>query len=126
MDGPVERESVPLHLAGEESHDIDEALARVIVDEPGFWEMYGSLLGALHPNIYEEAYRMAAIKGKRGDLDLRPFIEKVGLAKILKLVEVGGLIDTVGPRKVVKGLGIERILANLSAEERQKLKERLN
>jgi hypothetical protein len=31
----------------------------------------------------------------------------------------------MGAKKVVKGLGIDRILANLTAEERQQLKERL-
>jgi hypothetical protein len=122
---PVERESVPLHLAGEGSREIDEALARLIVEEPGYWELYGSLLGALHPNIFEEASHMATTKGKRGDLDLRPFIAKVGLKKIFNAVELGDLIDAVGPKKVLKELGIERILANLSVQDRLKLKEQL-
>jgi hypothetical protein len=122
---PVERESVALHLAGEESPNIEEALARVIVEEPGYWELYGSLLGALHPNIYEEANHMATTKGKRGDLDLRPFIEKVGLQKYLAAVEVGELIDAFGPKKLARELGMKRYLASLNAEERRQLKELL-
>jgi hypothetical protein len=122
---PVERDSVPLHLAGEESSEIDTALAKVIVEEPGYWEIFGLLLKALHPNVWKEATNMARSRGKRGDLDLSPFIEEVGLEKFLAMVKVADIIDTVGARKVVKELGINRILANLSAEERQKLKERL-
>ncbi|MBI3823652.1 MAG: hypothetical protein HY289_13365, partial [Planctomycetes bacterium] len=122
---PVERDSVALHLAGEEAGEIDSALAQVIVEVPGYWETYGPLLKALHPNVWKEATNMARSKGKRGDLDLTPFIEDVGLAKLLALVKVGDVIDTVGVRKVVKELGVERFLANLSAEDRQKLKERL-
>jgi hypothetical protein len=122
---PVERDSVPLHLVGEGSHTIDKALASVIVDEPGFWELYAALLKTLHPNIWKEAKNMARSKGKRGDLDLSPLIEEVGLEKYLAVVNVEEMIDAVGAKKVVKELGIDRILANLTAEERQQLKERL-
>jgi hypothetical protein len=122
---PVDRESVPLHLVGEESQEIDEALAHVIVEEPGYWELYGSLLGVLHPNIIDEANQMATTKGKRDGWDLRPFIAKVGVKKYLEAVELRELIDAFGAKKVVKELGVERILANLSTEDRQKLKDRL-
>ena len=122
---PVDRESVALHLAGEESQAIDEALAHVITEEPGYWELYAPLLKALHPNIWTEAMQMAKSKGKRGDLDLSPLVEEVGLEKYLAVVKVGDYINTFGPKKVIKELGVERIVANLSAEERQKLKEML-
>jgi hypothetical protein len=58
----VEPESVPLHLAAEESRESDLALARVIVEEPRYWELFGSLLNALHPNIWKEAKQMAKLK----------------------------------------------------------------
>lgn len=50
---PVEPESVPLHLAAEVSPGTNEALARVIVEEPGYWETYGPLLNVLHPNVWK-------------------------------------------------------------------------
>ena len=78
-----------------------------------------------HRSVYEEANRMAKSKGKKGDLDLRPFLEKVGLRKFVEALEVREYIDTVGPKKVLKAMGVEQILANLSAEDRQKLKEQL-
>jgi len=123
---PVDRESVALHLAGKASRDVEQALAQVIVEEPGFWELYGPLLGALHPNVYQEAQRMAKSKGKRGGLDLRPFINQVGVKKFIDVIEVGEYIDTVGPKKVIKAIGVERFVANLTAEERQELKKLLD
>jgi hypothetical protein len=48
---PVDRESVPIHLVGEESRAIEQALAHVLVEEAGYWQLYGPLLKALHPNI---------------------------------------------------------------------------
>ena len=122
---PVERESVPLHLVGEESPEIDEALANVVVEEPGFWELFAPLLKTLHPNIWKEATNMARSKGKRGGLDLSPLVEEVGLEKYLGFVELKDIIDTLGAKKVVKELGLDRILAGLTVEERAQLKERL-
>ncbi len=122
---PVDRESIALHLAGEESPVIEQALARVIVEEPGFWELYGSLLGALHPNIYEEANRMAKSKGKRGELDLRPFIEKVGLKKYLAAVDVGDVLATLGSKKFIEAVSVDELIAYLPVKVRRELKERL-
>ena len=114
---PVDRESVPLHLAGEESPVIESALARVIVDEPGFWELYGPLLGVLHPNIIEEANRMATSKRKSRGLDLRPFINYVGLEKFLEAIELRELMTTVGPKRVVKEMGVEWLFSQPNAED---------
>jgi hypothetical protein len=107
------------------SNDIDQALARVIVEEPGYWELYGPLLGALHPDIFEEANRMARAKGKTGDLDLRPWVAKVGLGKILEGIEVGEIIATLDPKKVARELNMNQYLANLTGQQRQRLKELL-
>lgn len=123
---PVEPESVPLHLAAEVSPGTNESLARVIVEEPGYWETYGPLLNVLHPNVWKEAKIMARSKKKPDGFDMRPLMEEVGLEKYLEAVAVKDYIDTVGAKKVVKVLGIERFLASLSAEDRQKLKERLS
>lgn len=122
---PVDRETVPIHLVGEESTEIDEALARVIVDEPDYWERYSQLLSVLHPQIWKEAKQMARSKKKPDGFDMTPLIEEVGLEKYLEAVTVEDVIDTVGAKKIAKGLGIERFLASLSAEDRQKLKEKL-
>ena len=68
---------------------------------------------------------MAKSKGKRGGLDLSPLIEEVGLEKYLEVVPVGDFINTVGPKKIIKELGVDRYLANLSVQDLRKLKDRL-
>jgi hypothetical protein len=52
-------------------------------------------------------------------------IDEVGLERFLEIFEVKDIIDTLGPKKVAKELGVERYLANISAEERRRLKELL-
>jgi hypothetical protein len=126
----VDRESVPLHMAGEEAPVIEQALARVLVEELGLWETYGPLLGALHPNIFQEAQRMARSKGKGGGLDLRPFIKQVGLDKFIEVLDLDELVETVGPKKLIKAVGLKRFIADLSNEDltdedRRRLKELL-
>ena len=112
---PVERDTTPIHLLARESHETERALARLLVDEPGLWELYGPLLNMLHPNIWKEAKRMARSKGKKDDLDLRPWIETVG---------VEGVIKAVGIKEIIKAVGIEELLANLTPEQLRELKER--
>jgi hypothetical protein len=122
---PVDRESVALHLVGEESQEIDRALAQVIVEEPGFWERYGPLLKVLHPSVWKEAIRMARSRGKGPVLDLRPLIEEVGLDKLAEQIEVRALMETIGPRKVLKEMGAKWFFSQLSAKERQELLKEL-
>ena len=121
----VDRESVAVHLVGEESPEIEQQLARVIVEEPAYWERYGVSLKAFHPNIYEEVARMAAAKNQPGDLDLRPFVDKIGVKKYLEPIDTEEMIQSAGPKKVVETLGVERYVANLSPEDRQRLKDLL-
>jgi hypothetical protein len=109
----VDRESVPMHLVGEESAEIERELARVIAQEPGYWKVYGEFLRSLHPNIFEEASRMAP-KEQPAEWNLRPFAEKVGLNKYLEPVAVG---------EMVAAKGAEQFLAELSSKlspEKQK------
>jgi hypothetical protein len=90
-----------------------------------FWELYAPLLSTLHPDIWKEAKIMAKSKRKSRGPNWSLWLEEVGLQKYVEALKVGDYIDTVGPKKVLKEIGIDRILANLSAEDRQKLKEKL-
>lgn len=69
---------------------------------------------------------MARSKGKGSFLNLSPLVEEVGMEKYLAVIKLGDLIENFGAKNVVKELGVERILANLSAQDRKKLKERLS
>lgn len=119
----VDRESVAVHLVGEEVPEIEQELARIIVEEPAFWERYGVMLKALHPNIYEEVARMAAAKNQPGDLDLRPFVEKIGVKKYLEPVGTEEMIAAVGMGKIVEEAGVVNIFDNCSPEQRKQFVE---
>ena len=109
----VDRESVAVHLVGEAVPAIEQNLARVIGEDPAYWLRYGGFLASYHPNIYEEANRMAAANAKPGDPNLRPLIELVGLAKVLEAVDPAA----------IKSMGVEHYLAKISGElppEKQK------
>ena len=119
----VDRESVAIHLVGEESVEIEQQLARVIVEEPAYWERYGVTLKAFHPNIYEEVARMAAAKNQPGDLDLRPFVDKIGVKKYLEPVGTEEMIAAVGMGKIVEEAGVVNIFDNCSPEQRKQFVE---
>ena len=55
---------------------------------------------------------MATSTNKSGDLDLRPFVDQLGLAQYLAPVR---------PEEVLKTMGVEQIMAELSAEDRKRL-----
>ena len=126
----VDRESVAIHLVGEESPEIEQNLARVIVGETGYWERFAHFLGSCHPNIYEEVARMATSTNKSGDLDLRPFVDQLGLAQYLAPVRPGEVLKTMGVEQIMAEFSAEdrkrlakEYLANMSAEERQRFME---
>ncbi len=62
---------------------------------------------------------------KQRDLDLPPFIQMIGLAKFLEQVDVGEMIDAIGPKRFIEALGFEQILANVTDEKKQRLRELL-
>jgi hypothetical protein len=124
---PVERDTAPLHLLAEENLDSERALAELLVNEADLWEMYGSVLSALHPNIFEEATKMARTKRKQPAFDLRPLIAYLGVDKFLEAVgqDVGikTIVDQVGADEILKDYGVEEFLAKLSPAMRKRLKE---
>ena len=77
---------------------------------------------------------VARAAGKKVKLDLRPAIEYLGLHKVIEQVGIdrvveqvgsGRFTEQVGEKAVVKWLGLEGFLANLSPAERRELKRRL-
>jgi hypothetical protein len=49
IDLPVEEESLPLHLVGEEAPNKEHDLARLVVRDARLWKLYGGWLAGLHP-----------------------------------------------------------------------------
>lgn len=114
---PVDRESVPLHLLGRESAAIQRETAQLVVEQKGFWDLYSGWLAYLHPELWEEAQRMARAKGIEPNLDLRPLIDMVGIQQLIDQIGLKAVINAVGLKTVIQEVGTQKILQEMSAEE---------
>jgi hypothetical protein len=134
VDLPVEEESLPLHVVGQEPAATERQVAQLVVAHPGLQLLYGGWLAVLHPIVWREAEAMARTARKGLEIDFRPAIENFGLGRVIEQVGLGRVIEQVGidrviehlgEKEVIKRIGLERILANLSPAERRELKRRL-
>jgi hypothetical protein len=123
---PVERDSVPVHLLTKEPLETGQRIAQVLAAQPDLWTMYGAWLALTFPALWEEVRRMARRKGSGPVLDMRPLIEHMGLAEVIRqagvknlIGELGvkALIDEVGLKRVVDEVGVERVAAEVIAEK---------
>jgi hypothetical protein len=115
---PVDRESVPLHLVSRERKERQHDLIEQVLAEPSLRRAYIAWLLYLHPELWEEAERMAKTMKTplKREFDLNALIEHVGIKKV---------IDRLGLKRVLNEVGIERILNELSPEQREELRRRL-
>jgi len=116
IDLPVEADSLPLHIVGHEPAATERAVAELVVEQASLQELYGGWMAYLHPVAWKEVEDMARATGKRLKFDSRPAVEALGLDRI---------IEQVGEKEVIKRIGLDRWLANLSPAERRELKRRL-
>ena len=138
---PVEEASLPLHLVGRESPEMEQAVARLVVGRPELWERYGGWLASLHPAAYEEVQGMARQTREPLRLDLSPIVrtmgmkwvvEQLGLKQVIEQVGLKRVIDEVGAKPVIEELGARRVIEELggvkqlwtvlSPQERRQLK----
>jgi len=113
---PVEADSLPLHLATREPSASARAVADLVLEQPQLQARYAGWMASLHPTVWKEVQAMARTTRKELTIDFRPAIEVLGLDYVL---------NQVGIKEVVKHIGVDRILASLSAAERRELKRRL-
>lgn len=134
IDLPVEEDSLPLHIVGQESLATERQVARLIAEHPGLQLLYGGWLASLHPRAWKEVEAMARTAGKKLLFDIRPaieslgldhVIEQVGVDRVIEQVGIDRLIEQLGEKEVLKRMGLDRILANLSAADRRELKRKL-
>jgi hypothetical protein len=143
---PVEAETVPLHLVCHEPATVALRVARV-VQEAGWWRRFGPFLFLIYPDLRQEIEHMAQQTLNPEGVDPQPFlkmfeparlvhelIKAVGLAETVRLVGLKAIIETVGLKRaieevglkqVIAEVGLEELLANLTPEQREQLKQRL-
>jgi hypothetical protein len=113
----VDRESVPLHLVTQEPVERELLLAREVVQQPGCWDMYGSWLAYLHPNLWEEVQRMIRTTGIEPTLDLKPLIDIVGLKQFIDQVGLKQVIDQVGLKQVIDQVGLKQVIDQVGPKQ---------
>ncbi len=107
VDLPVEPDSLPLHVVGKEPPATERQVARLVVERPELQRLYAGWLASLHPAAWREVEAMARAADKKVELDLRPAIEYIGLAKVIEQV------------------GADRFLADISPARRREILRRL-
>jgi hypothetical protein len=134
VDLPVEPDSLPLHIVGQEPLATERAVAELVAGQPELQQRYGGWMASLHPTAWLEVEAMVRRAGKGLDYDMDAAIDAMGLDRIIKqvgakrVVELIGakrFIELAGTKNVIKEIGLENLLVNLSAADRQELKRRL-
>jgi hypothetical protein len=140
---PVEHDSVPLHILASEPLENELALARLLIQQPMLFELYGHFLGSLHPETLKELKAMARTASKEPKFHVKPLIEWMGIKEVIDQVGLERVIDEVGVKRVIDEVGANRLIDEmitdragkrrllshlldiLSAAERTELKRRL-
>ncbi len=124
---PTEPDSVPLHLLFERPPEQERELARIIIERPRFLEWYRSILGVLHPDVWQEVKPMAG--AKRKSMEPKPdwnfLVEDYGVDALVKAMGVRRVIETVGPERIIKEMGVDWFISKLPPAQLKKLKEHL-
>ena len=68
---------------------------------------------------------MARTAKRELKFDLPPAIESLGLRTVLEQVGVDRVIEAMDKKEVIRRIGLDDFLANLSPAQRQELKRRL-
>ena len=134
IDLPVEADSLPLHIVGQEPPAVERAVAELVAAQPDLAQRYGGWVATLHPRAWREIDAMVRKARKVPTIDFRPAIEMYGLDYVIEqagldqVAEALGperMVELIGPKRMVEAIGLENILASLSPAERRELKRRL-
>jgi hypothetical protein len=143
IDLPVEADSLPLHIVGQEPLATERAVAQLVVEQPKLQQLYGGWMASLHSSAWKEIEAMVRKTSKGLTIDLRPAIESLGLGVVIEQVGSKRVIEEIGSKRVIEEIGSKRVIeeigskrfleeidlddlvANLSPAKRRELKRRL-
>ncbi len=133
----VEWESVPLHLLCREPEAAKLQLARVLLTQPQWWAQFGPFVGVFNPDLREELERMAQESGMASLIDwqavfkafpssewFQQAIAAAGLPEAAKQMIAAGGSPELFKQAVAAG-DLDQMLAKLTPEQRQAIKQRL-
>jgi hypothetical protein len=134
VDLPVEVDSLPLHIVGQEPLATEREMAQLVVAQPELQQLYGGWMASLHRRAWKEIEAMARKTGKGLSIDLRPAIKSLGLGHVIEQVGTKEVLEEIGTKRVLEVIGtkrlleeidLEELLAHLSPAGRRELKRRL-
>jgi hypothetical protein len=99
----VERDSLPLHLLSAEPVAVQREVTHVLAAQIDLWPSYAGWLATIYPTLVEELNRMGRTRREGLTINVVPLFEHLGWQEILRQV------------------GLENLVTQLSAEQRQEL-----
>jgi hypothetical protein len=99
----VDQDSLPLHIIGKESPATEVTLARLMMEQPVLWQLYGSWLALLQPATFEEVEAMARSAGKKVEINWQPLLDDIAGDTS------GELLNRI-LKAMIKNLGKDRFL----------------
>jgi hypothetical protein len=133
VDLPVEEDSLPLHIVGQEPLATELQVAQLVLQRPELQQLYSGWVATLHQAAWKEAETMGRT-AKKDLIDIRPaiewlgldrVIEQIGIKRVIEQVGIDRVVEHLGKKEVIKHIGMDVFLANLSPAERRELKRRL-
>ena len=121
LDLPIEQDTLPLHVVGQEPRETELAVARFLLEHPALWRQYRAWLAALHVSTWQEVRVMARTKGEELTLDLRPLIKTMGKQEFIRQLDARGVLEDLG-KELLRKVGIHQFVKQLDAAERQELR----
>jgi hypothetical protein len=110
---PVEQDSLPLHILGQETLAGQRQVVGLLADRPVLWQEYSAWLATLHPELWEEIKAMGKTRGRKFGFHLGPVIEEVGLKNVIEEVGLNRVIEQVGLKRVFEQVGLDRVLGEV-------------
>ncbi len=128
----VERDTLPMHVLIPEPLEAGRVVLEQLASQADLWALYSAWLATNYPDLWEEVRYMAK-RTKKPDLDMRPVVEKMGLAKLIEQIGLDRVVATAGAERVlgkvnlgklVEEKGLDWLLARLTPEQRRELRRR--
>ncbi len=116
----VEHDSMPLHVLAGVPEGERSTIAKILMAEPALLSYYGAWMQAKELQIWQEIMQMST-KKKLPPLDYGPMIEYMKE----NTNEFRRFLETAGVKQTLAAIGEEEFLANLSPEQREKLRRLL-
>lgn len=115
---PVETDSLPFHILEPETTEREQAIARVLIDQPNLLPTLGNWVLSLHPALLREITKMA--RTKQLNPKIKPLVEFLGIDEVAKQLSDDKEIPDADKENLAR-----RLLASLAPARRRAFRKSL-